>query len=247
MSVGWLHPEPLRADDVSEMSRQQLLERGDPGDPSADAPERIRVLVADDHPAMRGALARLVRENPALALVGEACDGDEAQAMMDALAPDVALLDVRMPGLDGLALVTKLRSAGAQVRVLLISGSDDSETAHEAIAQGAAGFLSKDAEETEISEAILAVARGDSVLSPALQSGVLDLIRSRAGGAVQLSGRERDLLELAAAGLTTAEIASRLYLSPNTVKTYWQRLYEKLGASDRASAMAEAIRRGLLR
>jgi two-component system nitrate/nitrite response regulator NarL len=204
------------------------------------------VLVADDHPAMRGALARLVREHASLELVGEASDGEQAVGMADSLQPDVALLDVRMPQLDGLGVLRRLRAASSPVRVLLISGSDDSEIAHEAIGQGAAGFLSKDAEEEEISQAILAVAAGQSVLSSALQSGVLDLIRTRAGGAVQLSGRERELLELAADGLTTAEIAKRLYLSPNTVKTYWQRLYEKLGASDRANAVAEAIRRGLL-
>jgi two-component system nitrate/nitrite response regulator NarL len=207
----------------------------------------VRVLVADAHPAMRGALARLVDEHRGLELVGEASDGAQALAMIDALAPDVALLDVRMPALDGLDLLAKLHAGRSAVRVLLISGGDDSEIAHEAIAQGAAGFLSKDAEEDEIGEAILAVAEGRSVLSPALQSGVLDLIRTRARGTVQLSGRERELLELAASGHNTTEIATRLHLSPNTVKTYWQRLYEKLGASDRASAMAEAIRRGLVR
>ena len=206
----------------------------------------IRVLVADDHPAMRGALARLVREHDALELVGEVGDGDQALEMVGALVPDVALLDVRMPGVGGLAIAGRLRAAGSPVRVLLISGNDESEVAHEAIAQGAAGFLSKDAEEAEIGDAIVAVAEGRSVLSAALQSGLLDLIRTRARGSAQLSGRERELLELAASGLNTTEIASRLYLSPNTVKTYWQRLYEKLGATDRASAMAEAIRRGLL-
>lgn len=207
---------------------------------------RVSVLVADDHPAMRGALARLVRDHDALELVGEAADGEQAIAMVEALSPDVALLDVRMPQLDGLGVLSRLRDAGCAAKVLLISGSDDSEIAHEAIGRGAAGFLSKDSEESEISDAILAVAEGRSVLSSALQSGVLDLIRARAGADVQLSGRERELLELAATGLTTAEIANRLYLSPNTVKTYWQRLYEKLGASDRANALAEAIRRGLL-
>lgn len=228
------------------MSSQQLL--GAPGGraqgPGSDP--SVRVLVADDHPAMRGAFARLVREHDRLELVGEACDGEGAIEMIEACRPDVALIDVRMPGLDGLGVLARLRAAGSSVRVLLISGGGDSEVAHEAIAQGAAGFLSKDAEEAEISDAIIAVAAGRSVLSEALQSGVLDLIRSRAQGPVQLSGRERELLELAAAGLTTGEIANRLYLSPNTVKTYWQRLYEKLGASDRASAMAEAIRRGLV-
>jgi len=207
---------------------------------------RVRVLVADDHPAMRGALARLVREDPGLALVGQAADGEQAVALIAELEPDVALLDVRMPRLDGISLLHRLLAAKISARVLLISGSDDSAIAHEAIGQGAAGFLSKDAEEAEICEAIVAVAEGKSVLSPALQSGVLDLIRDRSGGAARLSDREHELLELASQGLTTAQIAERLYLSPNTVKTYWQRLYEKLGASDRGSAIAEAARRGLL-
>jgi two-component system nitrate/nitrite response regulator NarL len=213
---------------------------------SADPQGPVRVLVADDHPAMRGALARLVREHEGLELVGEAADGEQAIEMIAALSPDVALLDVRMPKLDGLGILARLRGGAWRARVLLISGSDDSEIAHEAIGQGAAGFLSKDAEEAEICEAILDVARGRSVLSSGLQSGVLDLIRERAHDRAQLSGRERELLQLAAEGLTTAEIASALYLSPNTVKTYWQRLYEKLGTGDRASAIAEALRRGLL-
>jgi two-component system nitrate/nitrite response regulator NarL len=178
--------------------------------------------------------------------VGEAGDGEQAAALIELRLPDVALVDVRMPGLDGLGLLRRLIAAGSPVRVLLISGSDDSEIAHEAIGQGAAGFLSKDAEEVEICEAIVAVADGRSVLSPALQPGVLDLIRQRAGDRGRVSGRERELLALATEGLTTAEIAGRLNLSPNTVKTYWQRVYEKLGASDRASAVAEAIRRGLV-
>jgi two-component system nitrate/nitrite response regulator NarL len=206
----------------------------------------VRVLVADDHPAMRGALARLVRDYDGLELVGEAGDGQQAIALIEARAPDVALVDVRMPGLDGLGLLRQLIADRSPVRVLLISGNDDSELAHEAIGQGAAGFLSKDAEEVEICEAIIAVSEGRSVLSQGLQSGVLELIRRRAQDTVRVSERERELLALATEGLTTAEIAGRLHLSPNTVKTYWQRVYEKLGASDRASAVAEAIRRGIV-
>jgi two-component system nitrate/nitrite response regulator NarL len=195
---------------------------------------------------MRRALARLVSEQAELELVGEAADGEQAVAMTAARLPDVALLDVRMPALDGLAVLRRIVAEGAPTRVLLISGSDDSEIAHEAITQGAAGFLSKDAEEEEIRDAIIAVAQGRSVLSAGLQSGVLDLVRARSARAIELSSRERQLLELAAAGMTTDAIAGRLYLSPNTVKTYWRRLYEKLGTSDRGSAIAEAIRRGLL-
>lgn len=228
------------------MSQIAVLQRFDqPG--LAPGRDRVRVLVADDHPAMRGALARLVSDRPELELVGEAGDGIQALAMVRALTPDVALVDVRMPNLDGLGVLRQLRAERSPARVLLISGSDDPATAHEAIAQGAAGFLCKDSEEEEIAAAIVSVADGQSVVSAALQSGVLDVIRERAGSTVTLSGRERELLELAADGLTTAEMASRLYLSPNTVKTYWQRLFEKLGASDRASAVAEAIRRGLMR
>jgi two-component system, NarL family, nitrate/nitrite response regulator NarL len=228
------------------MSRHAVAERCSDEDGPLMEPVPVRVLVADNHPAMRSALARLVREHDVLELVGEATDGEQAIAMIGVLAPDVVLLDVRMPKLDGLAVLRRVRAEGLPVRVLLISGSDDGEIAHEAISQGAAGFLSKESEEAEISEALVAVAQGQSVLSATLQSGVLELIRKRADGAVRLSGRERELLELATEGLTTVEIARRLHLSPNTVKTYWQRLYEKLGATDRASAMAEAMRRGFV-
>jgi two-component system nitrate/nitrite response regulator NarL len=214
-------------------------------DAAAD-PVCVRVLVADDHPAMRGAMARLVNEHAQLALVGQAADGQQALELIGQLQPDVALVDVRMPQMDGLTLLRRLITAGSPVRVLLISGNDDSEIAHEAIRQGAAGFLSKDAEESEISAAIVDVARGRSVLTPGLQSGVLDLIRERTADPVRLSARERELLSLASEGLNTGAIAQRLHLSPNTVKTYWQRLYEKLGTGDRTSALAEAMRRGLL-
>ncbi|HWF73763.1 MAG TPA: response regulator transcription factor [Solirubrobacteraceae bacterium] len=214
---------------------------------ATDVEERVRVLVADDHPAMRRALARLITEHDSFELVGEATDGAEAAAMIEAVSPDVALLDVRMPKLDGLRLLQRLRTQAPSVRVLLISGYEDSAIVHEAISRGAAGFLLKDSEESEICAAITDVARGRAVLSLALQSGVLDQIRLRAPEPLTLSARERELLELATEGITSAEIAKRLCLSPNTVKTYWQRLYEKLGASDRASAIAEAIRRGLLR
>jgi two-component system nitrate/nitrite response regulator NarL len=207
----------------------------------------ISVLVADDHPAMRRALARLVNDADGLELVGEAVDGDAALALIDELAPDVALLDVRMPGLDGLSVLRNVVAAGSSARVLLISGYEDGAIAHQAISLGAAGFLSKDAEEDGIRAAIVEVASGRSVLSMSLQSSVLDQIRQRLPSRPPLSGRERELLELAAAGASNAEIAQRLCLSPNTVKTYWQRLYEKLGTTDRAGAIAAALRTGLVR
>src|ERR1700761_3161295 len=144
------------------MSGEALIDHADRGPTSGEGP--VRVFVADDHPAMRGALARLVREHEALELVGEAGDGEQTLELLAVLTPDVAVLDVRMPGADGLTIVSRLRAAGSPVRVLLFSGNDESEVAHEAIAQGAAGFLSKDAEEDEIADAIVAVAEGRSVL-----------------------------------------------------------------------------------
>lgn len=180
-------------------------------------------------------------------LIGEAEDGQVAGELIASQRPDVALVDVRMPVLDGLGLVRRVRADGSPVRVVLLTGYDDSAIVHEAISAGAVGVLSKLADEDEITAAIVDVARGRSVLSPGFQSGLLDEIRLRAPGVPILSIRERELLEFAAQGTSNAEIARRLSLSPNTVKTYWQRVYEKLGSSDRAGAVAEAIRRGLVR
>lgn len=207
----------------------------------------IRVLVADDHPAMRRALAQIVSDHERMDLIGEAEDGHVAGELIASQHPDVALVDVRMPVLDGLGLVRRVRADGSPVRVVLLTGYDDSAIVHEAISAGAVGVLSKLADEDEIAAAIVDVARGRSVLSPGFQSGLLEEIRLRAPSAPTLSIRERELLELAAQGTTNAEIARRLSLSPNTVKTYWQRVYEKLGSADRAGAVAEAIRRGLVR
>ena len=206
----------------------------------------VRVLVADDHPAMRRALAQVVREHASLELVGEAADGQAALDLIAAEGPDVALVDIRMPAVDGLRVVRRVVTERSPVKIVLISGHEDAAIVHEAISSGAAGVLSKLAEEDEISAAILDAAHGRSVLSPSLQAGLLDEIRARAPGRLVLSGRERELVELAADGVTNGEIAERLSLSQNTVKTYWQRLYDKLNVSDRASAVAEAIRQGLV-
>lgn len=167
-------------------------------------------------------------------LIGEAADGQVAGELIASQRPDVALVDVRMPVVDGLGLVRRGRAEGSSVRVVLLTGYDDSAIVHEAISDGAVGVLSKLADEDEIAAAIVDAAQGRSVLSPGLQSGLLDEIRLRAPGAPMLSIRERELVELAAQGTTNADIARRLSLSPNTVKTYWQRVYEKLGSSDRA-------------
>jgi two-component system nitrate/nitrite response regulator NarL len=208
--------------------------------------EPIRVVVADDHPLYRQALARSVNEDARLELIGEAADGRQALELIIERAPEVAVLDLSMPRLDAVGVLNALGERGGRRCVLVVSAQADGAVVHDAITRGAAGFLTKDSDATEICQAVVDVARGRSVLSPRLQSAMFQHLRISSAHSVKLSQRERELLELGARGLSSPEIATALTLSPATVKTYWQRLYEKLEVGDRASAVAEAIRRGLI-
>jgi len=207
----------------------------------------VRVVVADDHPLFREAVVRAVRERPELELAGEAGDGREALALVRELRPDVAVLDLKMPELDGLQVLNALQRDGVPTRVILLSAFLDGALAFQAVASGAAGFLSKDADRRRIMETIGAVSRGETVLGPEIQAGLAQEIRLR-GSATRpsLSAREREILGHIAEGRSAPEIAGLLFLSPATVKSHLGALYEKLGVSDRAAAVAEAMRRGLL-
>jgi two-component system nitrate/nitrite response regulator NarL len=209
---------------------------------------RVRVLVADDHPMFRDAMARAVRERPTLELVGDAADGRVALRLARELAPDVLLLDARMPELDGLQVLNALRREASPTRVLLLSAFTDGALIHEALSAGAAGYLPKSSERDDVCEAIERVARGESVLDPSLQGGLLEEVRARgvAGERPVLTQREQEILALIAEGLSAPAVGARLHLAPGTVKTHLGHLYEKLGVSDRAACVAEAMRRGLL-
>ncbi len=214
---------------------------------AAGARSRVRVVVADDHPLFREAVVRAVRDRPDLELVGAAADGREALGMIREERPDVAVLDLKMPGLDGLKVLNALRREELPTRVVLLSAFLDGAMAFEAMAGGAAAFLSKDAERGRITDTVAAVSRGETVLAPELQAGLAEEIRLRSGGTQPgLSAREREILGHIAEGRSAPEIARRLFLSPATVKSHLGALYEKLGVSDRAAAVAEAMRRGLL-
>ena len=209
--------------------------------------ERVRVLIAEEHPLYREGVVRAVKERPELELVAEAADGRQALALIKELAPDVAVLDVKMPELDGLQVANAVGRDGLATRVLMLSAFIDRQIVFQAVAAGAAGYLSKDADRREITDAILAVHRGGTVLAPEVQAGVAAEVRARwRRDAPSLSDRERQVLELIAEGLSAPEIGRRLYLSPATVKSHLQSLYDKLGVSDRAAAVAEAMRSGLL-
>lgn len=208
---------------------------------------RVRVVVADDHPLFREAVARAVRERPEFELVGEAADGAAALQAIQDLAPDVAVVDVRMPGLDGLRVLNAVRRDELATRVVLLSAYPDGPIAFEAMAAGAAAFLSKEAGRDQIADAIAAVHRGETVLGPDVQHGLASEIRLRGTpDRPALTQREREVLHHVADGRSAPEIAEILILSPATVKSHLQSLYEKLGVSDRAAAVAEAMRRGLL-
>lgn len=208
---------------------------------------RVRVFVADDHPMFRKAVSIAVKGRAGLEFVGEAADGREALAAIRSESPDVAVLDIKMPHLDGLGVLNAVVREGLPTRVLLLTAEGDAAALYAAIGAGAAGCLFKDTDADRLCDAIAAVGRGETVLAPGVQDAVAQEIRMRS---VQerpvLTPREGEILVLIADGLSAPSIAERLVLSPATVRTHLQHLYDKLGVSDRAAAVAEAMRRGML-
>jgi two-component system, NarL family, nitrate/nitrite response regulator NarL len=208
---------------------------------------KVRVVVGDDHPMFREGVVRALTMSGEVDVVAQAEDGKSAFEFIKTHEPDVALLDYRMPGMDGAEVAAAVRRDELATRVLLLSAHDESAIVYHALAEGAAGFLPKESSRTDIVNAVLNCAKGRDVISPGLASGLAGEIRRRAVPVgPSLSAREREVLRLIAEGLTIPTIASQLYLAPSTVKTHVQRLYEKLGVGDRAAAVAEAMRRKLL-
>jgi len=208
---------------------------------------RVRVVLADDHPLFRDGLARRIRERPELELIGEASDGAQALAAIRELRPDVAVLDIKMPRVDGIRIAATIARDQPDTQVVILSAYLESVLVFKALAAGARAFLSKEADRREVCEAIIAVAGGDVVLPAGLHRGLVGEIRARgAADAPSLTIREREVLALVAAGDSAPQIGQRLHQSTGTVKTHLQHLYEKLEVNDRAAAVAEAMRLGLL-
>ena len=207
----------------------------------------MRVLAADGQPLYRDALTRAIRERPELELVGQAADGRAALEAIGSAQPDVALIDRTLTGLSGDQVLNAVARDGFRTRVVLIAARPEPGDVYAALADGAAGYLTKDADARELCDAITAVARGKTVLASDLQAGVAGEIRLRAPhDRPVMSDRERETLTLIAEGLSAPQIGRTLHLSTATVKTHLQHIYEKLGVSERAAAVAEAMRRGLL-
>lgn len=208
---------------------------------------RVRVVVADDHPFFRDGVTRGLSGSGRIDVVGEAGDGLAAVEAIRREQPDVALVDYQMPGLDGIAVVHAVARDRLPTRVVLLSAITDSAVVFDAIEEGAAGYLGKDAGRSEIVDAVVRAAKGQTVIPAALGATLAGEIRarSRPRGPV-LSPRESEVLRAFARGLTIPQTAAELFIGASTVKTHAQRLYEKLGVGDRAAAVAEGMRRGLV-
>ncbi len=213
----------------------------------------LRVLVADDHPVVRHGLSALLATYDDLDVVGTAGTGEEAVKEVVLLRPDVVLMDVRMPGLDGVSATRRLREAAPDCAVLMLTMYDDDDTVFTAMQAGARGYLLKGAEQEEIVGAIRSVAAGQAIFGPGIASRLLGFF---AGGGPsppgrpadpfpELTAREKEILALLADGLRTSAIAERLHLSPKTVSNNLTSIFAKLEVADRAAAMLRARERGL--
>ena len=209
---------------------------------------KIRVLVADDHPMLREGLVAVLDTQQDFEVVGEAADGSEVVRLAERLNPDVILLDLEMPGVDGVAALEKLRSAGSEARTIVFTAYDTDERILGALRAGARGYLLKGASRTEIFDAIRTVHAGGSLLQPVVTNKLLQTMsrEERREETEPLTPREIEVLGLLALGLQNKEIASRLFITERTVKFHVSSLMHKLGAENRTETVTIAAQRGLI-
>ncbi|MEU9593346.1 response regulator [Streptomyces sp. NPDC048219] len=206
---------------------------------------RIRVIVVDDHTVMRAGVVALLAGEDGIEIVGEAGDGRAALGLVERHAPDVALIDLRMPVLDGVGTTTEIVARYPRTRVLILTTYDTDQDIERGVEAGAIGYLLKDTTREQLADAIRAAARGETVLAPRVAEKLI--ARMRRPVQDPLTARETDVLGAVADGLTNAEIGRRLVISEATVKTHLLRLFAKLDVNDRTRAVVVAMERGLLR
>jgi DNA-binding NarL/FixJ family response regulator len=209
---------------------------------------KIRVLVADDHPMLREGLVAVLDTQQNFEVVGEAADGSEVVRLAERLNPDVILLDLEMPGVDGVAALEKLRSAGSEARTIVFTAYDTDERILGALRAGARGYLLKGASRTEIFDAIRTVHAGGSLLQPVVTNKLLQTMsrEKRREETEPLTPREIEVLALLSQGLQNKEISARLFISERTVKFHVSSLMHKLGAENRTESVTIAAQRGLI-
>ena len=210
----------------------------------------IRALIVDDHPVTReGLRTALELSEEIVVVVGEAATGEEAVERARELTPDVVFMDVRMPGMDGIEATRRIRQAAPTTKVILITIDESRGAISEAIQAGVSGYLLKDASPDTLVDAAKNAVEGNAVIHPQLTKTFIEEVRIGEGEgprATPLSKREREILQKVADGSTTRQVATELGISPHTVKTHLERIFEKLGANDRAQAVAIAIRTGIV-
>jgi DNA-binding NarL/FixJ family response regulator len=205
----------------------------------------IRVLIVDDHPIVRDGLAAVLDTQPDLEVAGLADNGQQAIHQVAALSPDVVLMDLKMPTMDGASTTATIKKSHPDVRVLVLTTYDTDADITAAVDAGADGYLLKQASRDELCAAIRTVARGGSALSPAVAAKVLGRMRGEPGEG--LSAREIEVLTAVARGRSNKEVARKLHLSEATVKTHLLHIYTKLGVADRTAAVTNALERGIIR
>ncbi len=214
--------------------------------PAIDTETPIRVLVVDDHLIVREGLSLILETAEGIEQAGEAADGAEALRLCAELRPDVVLMDLRMPGMDGLTAIRRLAAVQPEIAVLILTTYDEDDLMLQGLQAGARGFLLKDTSRAALLDAIRAAARGQTLLSPAVMQRILAHAAAPAAGPLDLTERELEVLRAAAQGQRSKEIARDLGITERTVKAHLASIYNKFGVDSRAAAIAVAAQRGLL-
>ncbi len=205
----------------------------------------VRILVTDDHPVVRAGLSGMLSGEPDFEVVGEAGNGKEALALTSELRPDVVLMDLRMPEMDGVTAIERIKAEYPETQILVLTTYETDADILRAIENGASGYLLKDAPREDLFGAIRVVAQGQSPLAPAVAARLMQ--RMRGQDEESLSAREIEVLELVARGTSNKEIAKELWVSETTVKTHLLHIFDKLGVTDRTAAVTAALKRGIIR
>lgn len=207
--------------------------------------KKLSILIADDHPVVRDGLRGMLESQPDFEVVGEAADGAQAIQLAEELKPEIVLMDLRMPQVDGVTAIREIKSSQAETQILVLTTYDSDADILRAIEAGATGYLLKDSSREELYGAIRATARGDTVLAPSVAARLVGQMRAPAEE--RLSSRELEVLQLVAEGASNKDIASRLHISQATVKSHLIHIFGKLGVSDRTAAVTVALQRGIMR
>jgi DNA-binding NarL/FixJ family response regulator len=204
----------------------------------------IRLVIADDHPIVLDGLRGILISQPEFEIVGEATNGADAARLAREMEPDVVLIDLRMPVMDGVSAIREIKARHADIQILVLTTYDSDADILPALEAGATGYLLKDVGRAELFAAIRASARGEPILAPAVAARLIAQVRAPAGD--KLSNREIEVLELVADGASNSDIAGRLHISQATVKSHLINIFGKLGVSDRTAAVTVALQRGIL-